>query len=156
MQTFLDLISQYSVGEIIVFLVMLFLSFKQIVEFIDWVKGKIEKRDKKQLNQYQEEKDLYKEIEYFKEYVQQSQKYLSKMQEQIDLLIESDKDAIKAYITKEHHHFCYEQKWIDDYSLDCLEKRFGHYVEEHGNSFIESLMTELRNLPRREPDDEGA
>jgi len=156
MQTFLDLISQYSVGEIIVFLVMLFLSFKQIVEFIDWIKGKIEKRDKKQLNQYQEEKDLYKEIEYFKEYVQQSQKYLSKMQEQIDLLIESDKDAIKAYITKEHHHFCYEQKWIDDYSLDCLEKRFGHYVEEHGNSFIESLMTELRNLPRREPDDEGA
>lgn len=156
MQTFLDLISQYSIGEIIVFLVMLFLSFKQIVEFIDWVKGKIEKRDKKQLNQYQEEKDLYKEIEYFKEYVQQSQKYLSKMQEQIDLLIESDKDAIKAYITKEHHHFCYEQKWIDDYSLDCLEKRFGHYVEEHGNSFIESLMTELRNLPRREPDDEGA
>lgn len=156
MQTFLDLISQYSVGEIIVFLVMLFLSFKQIVEFIDWVKGKIEKRDKKQLNQYQEEKDLYKEIEYFKEYVQQSQKYLSKMQEQIDLLIESDKDAIKAYITKEHHYFCYEQKWIDDYSLDCLEKRFGHYVEEHGNSFIESLMTELRNLPRREPDNEGA
>lgn len=156
MQTFLDLISQYSIGEIIVFLVMLFLSFKQIVEFIDWIKGKIEKRDKKQLNQYQEEKDLYKEIEYFKEYVQQSQKYLSKMQEQIDLLIESDKDAIKAYITKEHHYFCYEQKWIDDYSLDCLEKRFGHYVEEHGNSFIESLMTELRNLPRREPDDEGA
>lgn len=156
MQTFLDLISQYSIGEIIVFLVMLFLSFKQIVEFIDWIKGKIEKRDKKQLNQYQEEKDLYKEIEYFKEYVQQSQKYLSKMQEQIDLLIESDKDAIKAYITKEHHHFCYEQKWIDDYSLDCLEKRFGHYVEEHGNSFIESLMTELRNLPRREPDNEGA
>ena len=156
MQTFLDLISQYSIGEIIVFLVMLFLSFKQIVEFIDWIKGKIEKRDKKQLNQYQEEKDLYKEIEYFKEYVQQSQKYLSKMQEQIDLLIESDKDAIKAYITKEHHFFCYEQKWIDDYSLDCLEKRFGHYVEEHGNSFIESLMTELRNLPRREPDNEGA
>lgn len=156
MQTFLDLISQYSIGEIIVFLVMLFLSFKQIVEFIDWIKGKIEKRDKKQLNQYQEEKDLYKEIEYFKEYVQQSQKYLSKMQEQIDLLIESDKDAIKAYITKEHHYFCYEQKWIDDYSLDCLEKRFGHYVEEHGNSFIESLMTELRNLPRREPDNEGA
>ena len=156
MQTFLDLISQYSIGEIIVFLVMLFLSFKQIVEFIDWIKGKIEKRDKKQLNQYQEEKDLYKEIEYFQEYVQQSQKYLSKMQEQIDLLIESDKDAIKAYITKEHHHFCYEQKWIDDYSLDCLEKRFGHYVEEHGNSFIESLMTELRNLPRREPDNEGA
>ena len=123
MQTFLDLISQYSIGEIIVFLVMLFLSFKQIVEFIDWVKGKIEKRDKKQLNQYQEEKDLYKEIEYFKEYVQQSQKYLSKMQEQIDLLIESDKDAIKAYITKEHHHFCYEQKWIDDYSLDKIPTR---------------------------------
>jgi hypothetical protein len=38
--------------------------------------------------------------------------------------MKSDKDSIKAFITKEHHYFCYEKGWIDDYNLDCLEKRF--------------------------------
>ena len=42
----------------------------------------------------------------------------------------SDKDAIKAFITREHHYFCYQKKWIDDYSLDCIEKRYEHYKEE--------------------------
>jgi hypothetical protein len=44
--------------------------------------------------------------------------------EQIKNLTKSDRDAIKAYITKEHHHFCYEAGWIDDYNLDCIERRF--------------------------------
>ena len=56
------------------------------------------------------------------------------------MLIESDKDDIKAYITREHHFFCYEQGWIDDFSLDCLEKRYAHYKIEGGNTFIDGFM----------------
>ena len=73
------------------------------------------------------------------------------MKDKIDMLIESDKDDIKAYITSKHHHFCYEQKWIDDFSLDCLERRYAHYTEEGGNSFIKSFMEELRSLPKSPP-----
>lgn len=55
--------------------------------------------------------------------------YLKKMSQKIDTLIESDRDAIKSHITEEHHRFCYELKEIDDFSLDCLEKRFKHYSD---------------------------
>ena len=47
-----------------------------------------------------------------------------------------DKEDIKAFITLQHHKFVYEQEWIDDYSMECLEKRFAIYEREHGNSFV--------------------
>lgn len=67
------------------------------------------------------------------------------------MLIDSDKDDIKSYITREHHYFCYQIGWIDDFSLDCLEKRYRHYADEGGNSFIEGFMDELRALPKQAP-----
>ena len=110
----------------------------------------IKKNINKKIKKYENEKDLFAELEFFKTEVINTQKALEKMQKQIDLLIESDKDDIKAYITKEHHYFCYEKGWIDDYSLDCIEKRYGPYVEEKGNSFVKSLMIELRSLPKQD------
>ena len=68
----------------------------------------------------------------------------------INLLIKSDRDDIKSYITEKYHHFI-EQGWIDDYNLDCIEKRYSHYKKEGGNSFIEDLMGEIRKLPKRPP-----
>ena len=70
---------------------------------------------------------------------------------QINALIDSDKDDIKSFIVKEHHHFCYNQGWIDDYSMDGIEKRFKHYQDEGGNSYIEELMRDLRQLEHRPP-----
>ena len=73
------------------------------------------------------------------------------MMRKINILIDSDKDDIKSFITKEHHFYCYEKHWIDDYSLDCIERRYKHYQEENGNSFVADLMKEIRQLPKQEP-----
>ena len=75
-----------------------------------------------------------------------------KINERIDMLIESDKEDIKSYITEKHHFFVYGQGWIDDYSLECLERRFAVYQQEHGNSFVEGLMNEIRALPKQPPE----
>jgi hypothetical protein len=75
------------------------------------------------------------------------------MSDKVNILMDSDKDDIKAWITKEHHYFCYQKGWIDDYSLDCLERRYAHYKEENGNSFIKDLVEEVRNLPKQPPKD---
>lgn len=68
------------------------------------------------------------------------------------MLIESDKESIKAYATERHHFFVYEQGWIDNYSLECLERRFVIYQHENGNSFVEGLMDEIRALPKQPPE----
>lgn len=76
-------------------------------------------------------------------------KQLGSIEQAVNLLISSDKDDIKQSLTKDHHYFCYKLKSIDDYSLDCMEKRYSHYKDEGGNSFVKILMQEVRALPRK-------
>lgn len=152
----INLLSTYSLTEIIIFLVLVVLAIKELFTLIDWVKDRLKKHFSKEDNSTSlfhklEEKDQQQDnqIEQIIELQKQMQKDTETILQKIETLMESDKDAIKAFITKEHHYFCYEQGWIDDYNLDCLEKRFKHYKEENGNSFVESLMEEIRALPRQ-------
>lgn len=167
----IELLSKYSVSEILVFMVLLATAFKAVSSFLDWAR---QKRHDKVIEEMKPE-ELSKSI---KEERQQREKQLQEMEDawehdrleiqdsvneiayqvsglagKIDLLVESDKDDIKAYITREYHYFCEQKGWIDDYSMDCIERRYDHYVEERGNSFIGGMMDKLRALPRTEPKD---
>ena len=50
-------------------------------------------------------------------------------------------------VFKDETLYFMEKGSIDYQSLDVLEHRFKHYVDEGGNSFIEDLMKDLRKLP---------
>lgn len=153
----LDLLSKYSVEEIITFIVILCLAIKGSVSFFDWAKERLKKS-------FDEEDVQTKEIESIQDKLNEDKKNfdnvyqayqelessLKEVADKVDLLIKSDKDDIKAYITEKHHEFC-KQEWIDDYTMDCIERRYEHYVEECGNSFVKKLMEELRELPNRPP-----
>ena len=75
----------------------------------------------------------------------------NELDKRIDKLTESDMHDIKQAIVKDYHYFTEKQKWIDDFSLNTLELRYSDYKDEGGNSFIDSLMAELRKLPKRPP-----
>lgn len=150
----LDLLTKYSVEEILIFIVMLALAIKGCISFYDWGKERLEKSFGRKNNIKDEHNKIYEEINKNKDNVNQLAKnqedmknQLNKMMESINLLISSDKDDIKSWITEKHHYFCYQKQSIDDYSLDCMEKRFKHYTEENGNSFVADLMEDVRNLP---------
>ena len=68
----------------------------------------------------------------------------------VNILVNSDKDSIKSWIVEKHHHFCYEIKAIDYYSLESIERRYEHYKQEEGNSYVATLMEELKALPKIE------
>lgn len=151
-----ELLEHFTPTHIIMFIVLLCVAAKEVIDFIDWVKGKIANRDKNVQEEHTEKEELVETIEELQMRCQTVEnKYkgvtevLNNISNKVDLLIQSDKDAIKAYITNQHHILCYERGWVDDYTMDCLEKRFGHYIEEQGNSFIEQLMNEIRELPRQ-------
>jgi len=92
------------------------------------------------------EKDFNKHLDETKEIKDD----LSKLNTNISLLLESNRDIIKTTLTEKHHYYYYNKKWIDDYSLECCEKLFQHYKQEGGNSFIEHFMEDLRSLPTSE------
>ena len=151
----IELFTMYSLSEIVTFLVTFALAIKGLVSFLDWAVERIKKAFKKQ-DKKNREKEILEErlllgnekIRAIEQEHEETKEFLKEMSKKVDLLIESDKDSIKSFITKEHHFFCYENKWIDDYSLDCIERRFSHYKDEGGNSFAGELMEELRALPK--------
>ncbi len=148
MNALINLLTQFTLPQIILFIILLFVAVKEISDFVDWVRGRFSKRDEKLKTEYEEKEENEERLDKLENNVNELTKKVNHITDKLDLLIDSDKDAIKAYITKEHHYFCYKVGWIDDYSLDCLEHRFEHYKEEEGNSFIEGLMNELRALPK--------
>lgn len=124
---------------------MLALAIKGIIDFKDWAK----KRTRQAVQEADKPIQLEQIINKHEEELSGINSQLSDIKRSINLLIESDKDDIKQSITKQHHYFCYKIGSIDDYSLDCLEKRYSHYKDEGGNSFVKTLMEEVRMLPRK-------
>ena len=62
----------------------------------------------------------------------------------------SDRNDIKSWLVEKHHFFI-NQGWIDDFSMDTVNRRFSDYVEEGGNSYAESLVNAIRDLPNQPP-----
>lgn len=142
-----QLLATYSIAEILVFITLLAIAVKGVVTFWDWAADRLRKIFHKETQQ-QIDRDTINQI------AERQEKFFNDLQElnkKINILIDSDKDDIKAFITDKHHYFCYEKNWIDDYSLDCIEKRYSHYKNEGGNSFIATLMGELQALPKQPP-----
>lgn len=142
-----NLLHQFSIQTIMMFIVLLALAIKGCISFFDWVADRTRKAVHKSEIPDQLQKRLEKNTMELEE-LKQSINTLTKLTE---MLIQSDKDAIKSFITKQHHFYVYNQGWIDDYNLQCIESRYGHYKEEGGNTFIDGLMGEIRELPKKEP-----
>lgn len=153
------LITQFTVQETLLFLVVFGLALKGVIDFFDWGHTRLRKIfDKEYKNRITTEEferklnENYDRIKELESDHEASMEKLTKLHDKLDLLIESDKDDIKSFITREHHYFCYQRGWIDDYSLECCERRYAHYQAEGGNNFIKGFMVELRNLPKTAPD----
>ena len=142
------MLQQYSITDIIVFTVLLALAIKGIISFFDWAKERATQHFKAKEDQDRHEVDQNDKINSILESQNTILAQIQEMRDIIDILEASDRDAIKSYITKEYKYYT-KEGWIDDYSLEILEKRFHHYELEGGNSFILKLMEELRALPHR-------
>lgn len=156
----IELLEHYALSDILTFTIFLALAVKSLISFFDWGYDRLKKVFDKEYHKIDEKEQLEKRLQHGSQVMttlqmnqQIAEKKLTELSKKIDMLIESDKDDIKAYITREHHFFCYQRGWIDDFSLDCLEKRYQHYTQEGGNSFIEKFMDQLRKLPKQQPQD---
>ena len=136
----LDLLKNYSLTDIAIFIVMLAFAIKSVVDFYDWAKNRITKTTSKQQSTEELHQKMIDTLESHNEQI-------DKMAKSINILIESDKDDIKAWIAEKHRYFCYDLGYIDDYNLQCIEARYKHYKEEDGNTFIDELMKDIRALP---------
>lgn len=154
----IELLQRYTLSDIIIFSILLVLAIKSLISLFDWAHDRLNKKLHKQTVKVDEKQLLEQRLQHGSQIMftlqsnqEMTDNILNDLSAKIDMLIDSDKDAIKSYITEKHHYFFYQQKWIDDFSLDCLERRYDHYEDQGGNSFIGSLMDDLRGLPKQPP-----
>lgn len=156
------LLLQYSGTQIILFVLGLTIAIKEFVSIYDWGKDRLKKcfsRDFQELNERKEVEARVAKLNQLCEDMRRVNETFIKIDDtfkavntRMEMLVASDKEAIKSYITDKHHYFVYDQGWIDDYSIECLERRFAAYRQEQGNSFVEGLMYEIRKLPKKPPE----
>ena len=165
----LDLIKTFTPVEIFIACIMTLLAVKEGFSLFDFFYTRIKKyfdgENKNALRFEKLEKDIEaicKRLDSQEENYNNLENNFLSMQDKIDdrfdqqivvlnQLIDSDKDSIKSWIVKEYHHFTEVQKWIDDFSMESLERRYDHYLKEHGNSYIADMMKDLRDLTRHPP-----
>lgn len=154
----IELLQHYSLEELLISMILLALAIKSLLTFFDWAYDSYLRIFNKEYRKLSDKEQLEKRLQkgsQFMDALKNNQELtddvLQNLSDKIDILIESDKDAIKAYITRQHHYFYYKEGWIDDFNLDCLQKRYKHYKDEGGNSFIHGFMEDLRSLPKQDP-----
>lgn len=154
----LDLLQNYAISDILIFIVILGAALKGVISFFDWGIERLKKIFNKEYQDTKQWTDLETRLNNHEQNIQtlitnqqNINQNINNIADKLDLLIASDKDDIKSYITEKYHHFKDNKRYIDTYSLDCLERRYKHYTNEGGNSFISQLMEELRKLPKQPP-----
>ena len=75
------------------------------------------------------------------------------MEGQLKILTDSDMHDIKGWIVEKHHTLI-KKGWVDDFTMDTIEKRYSDYKKEGGNTYVHTLVEELRTLPHTPPKDE--
>lgn len=167
----LEFFTKYSINDIIIFVILLAIAIKALNDFIDWGKEKYEKKFNKDhlaLNKQAKIDENYvvsqkqheEVVAYCKKLDSKMDLIAKTMKEKVDKLdsrlaqlTESDKHDIKGWIVEKHHHYI-KKGWVDDFTMDTLERRYSDYVAEEGNSYIAGLMNELRALPHFPPEEQ--
>lgn len=148
-----SLLSSYSLTTILLVGIAIVFAIKEIIELIEFFQKRIKTKYEKDQQPKNDKEEILTKLDNLTIEVKNiSSKQLTietKIEEQqdiLDLLIDSDKDQIKSAIVKDYHRFM-EKGWIDDFSMDALEKCFTHYRDEGGNTYVCDLMKDLRTLP---------
>lgn len=164
----LNLLASFSVQQILTFSVLGALAFKGVVDFFEWCKALYNKKFNKDYEEIKEAENIKNHFaiyekqrdEFLEKYnsleskidnlADQLDERIDKMETHLEILTNSDMHAIKGWIVEKHHNLI-RQGWVDDFTMDTLEHRFSDYKAEDGNSYIASLMEEIKELPKFPP-----
>ena len=156
-----DLIIQ-NLPTVILIILAIILCGAELIKAISVWKSKGKEVVDENVQKREEEKELQKTLKDIQTSLSQmhnkiddQDRRFEKMEKRLDDLTESDKNDIKSWITEQYQKFYVNQGWIDAYSADTIDHRYADYKKEGGNSFIDTLMARLHELPMNPPNNEN-
>ena len=149
----LNVAKQYTFEDYIFMTIVLIAVVKGSISMFDWLKNRFFNKTKENALDAERARQELAELKGCVQHLVEEMKYLKqdvrKIQLDVDDLIQSDKEDIKAFITNRYRYFAKKLGYIDEFSLDAIEIRYARYKKEGGNTFVDDLMVKLRNLPRQ-------
>ena len=148
MNAITELFTHLSGESIFLFIILIFVSVKYLAELFEWFYSKLKLYFTGIDDSKLEQKELYDSIQDINNQIKNMDKKIDILQEKINNVQDYLQDTTKAYIIDRHHYFSYITGAIDDMSLQDIERRYVYYKTNGGNSFIDTLVEEIRQLPR--------
>lgn len=149
------LFTQYSFQELILLIIIILFVLKALNEVIAFFYERIKNHFGIQNNKEQWEQNISKSLDEIKDDIQtlrdqniKTHKHQKEIDQSIALVQERLQENTRSYLIDAHHKFCYDIQAIDDLSLQAMERRYLYYKTAGGNSFVDNLMDEVRNLPK--------
>lgn len=139
----------YTLEATIIFLFMFGTALKQGYELVQYFRNKT-------FNHVDKIREQEETLEQVINNMQQQQKQLQSITDKIDELLVSDKDSIKSWIVMLYKQYKTDPSGLDSMQMDLLERRFSHYKKEGGNSYIDNLMQELREIYNNKEDNNAS
>lgn len=161
-----NLLSSYPLSELLLLVVGILAAGKVVWSLVEYWLGKIDIRVGEKYKREERWNNLDKKID---ELTDNLDKHIDSLAEKVDGLkvqndqthehqIQLDKslalvqerlqETSRSYLIDAHHKFCYEYGQIDDLSLQSIERRYLYYKTAGGDTFIDHLMEEIRELRR--------
>lgn len=134
-----NLLNTFDIGTIILVLFMAAVAIKQGLELYHYFHNKIY--------------GIYSEEDRKKDTIEKIQLSMEKMNQQVEkidkkttMLQQSDMDAIKSWIVMLYRKYKKAPSELDHMEMDLLERRYEHYKQQGGNSYIDEIMEDLRAI----------
>ena len=149
------LFTQYSFQELVLLVIVILFVLKALNEVIAFFYDKIKNHFGIQNNKEQWEQNVSDSLNEIKDEIQtlrdqniKTHRHQQEIDQSIALVQERLQENTRSYLIDAHHKFCYDIRAIDDLSLQAMERRYLYYKTAGGNSFVDNLMDEVRNLPK--------
>lgn len=140
---------QYTIEATIIFLFMFGTALKQGYELVQYFRNKT-------FNHVDKIREQEETLEKVIKNIQQQQKQLQSITDKIDELLASDKDSIKSWIVMLYKQYKKDPSGLNSMQMDLLERRFSHYKKQGGNSYVDNLMQELREIYNSKEDNNAS
>ena len=135
-------IAKWGVEAIILFIIGFGIALKEVIELVKYFQRLVKERVK--TAERDDDQDI--KLEDLNSKLIQIDKKIDRINDDVKILQDSDKDAIKSWIVTLYHKYKKDPSGLDHMEMDLLERRYKHYKDEGGNSYVDDLMVELRNI----------
>lgn len=147
MDALTSILSQYSIESIIIFGVMFLVAVKFVGELLDWVSKKL----REYFDVKNDEEEFKAEV---KGQLNRILDELGKVESKTSLLQERMQNLTRTHIIDKSRYYT-RLGAIDDAGLQDLERHYMLYKEAGGNSYVATLMEDVRELPHISLTDES-